>query len=253
MPLINFNDNKFQFKKEQKFSPIASFFIDLIFPKTCLGCGKEKTFLCKDCFSLIELSPFQYCLCQKPQRLIIKGKCSRCRDHNLTGLYSAAAFNQKILKKAIHSFKYPPYLKDLAWPLAYLIILHLEIIKKEIEPSSILIPVPLSGRRERERGFNQSKELAKIIAKAWQIKLECDDLVKIKNTASQTVLNKEQRSENLKNAFCVLDKNPIKGKKIYLIDDVCTTGATMEECAKVLKQAGAKEVWGITVAREIKF
>ena len=253
MPLINFNDNKFQFKKEQKFSPIASFLVNLIFPKNCLGCGKEKTFLCQDCFSLIEINPFQYCLCSKPQRVIGSGKCGRCRDNRLTGLYSAAAFDQKILKKAVHSFKYPPYLKDLAWPLAYLIILHLEILKKKIEPSSILIPVPLFVRKERERGFNQSKELAKILAKAWQTELSCDNLVKIKNTANQAVLNKEQRNENLKDAFSVLDKNAIKGKKIYLIDDVYTTGATMEECAKTLKEAGVKEVWGVTVGREVKF
>ena len=253
MPLINFNDNKFQFKKEQKFSPIANFLADLVLPKTCLVCEKEKTFLCHDCFSLIEINPFQYCLCPKPQRVIGFGKCGRCRDSRLAGLYSAAAFDQKILKKAIHSFKYPPYLKDLAWPLAYLIILHFEILKKKIEPSSILIPVPLFSRKERERGFNQSKELAKILAKAWQAELICDNLIKIKNTASQAILNKEKRSENLKNAFCVLDKNAIKGKKICLIDDVYTTGATMEECARTLKEAGAKEVWGITVAREVRF
>ncbi|MFA7715117.1 MAG: hypothetical protein WCX77_03360, partial [Candidatus Paceibacterota bacterium] len=213
MPLINFNDNKFQIKKEQKFSPVASFFIDLVFPKNCLGCGKEKTFLCQDCFSLIELNPFQYCLCSKPQRTVGSGKCGRCRDNRLTGLYSAAAFDQKILKKAIHSFKYPPYLKDLAWPLAYLIILHFEVLKKKMEPSSILIPVPLFGPKERERGFNQSKELAEILAKAWQTELSCDNLIKIKNTANQAVLNKEQRNENLKNAFCVLDKNAIRSKK----------------------------------------
>jgi ComF family protein len=251
MLLINFNNNKFKFKKEHKFSPIASFFVDLAFPKKCIGCGREKTFLCQDCFSLIELNPFQYCLCQKPQRTILKGKCGHCRDHSLTGLYSASIFDQKILKKAIDSFKYPPYLKDLAWPLAYLIILHFEIIKKKIEAPSILIPVPLFSRKERERGFNQSKELANILAKAWQAELSCKDLIKIKNTASQASSNREQRSENLKNAFCVLDKNAIQGKKVYLVDDIYTTGATMEECAKVLKEAGAKEVWGITVAREM--
>jgi ComF family protein len=144
-------------------------------------------------------------------------------------------------------------LKGLAWPLAYLIILHFEILKKKIEPSSVLVPVPLFGRKERERGFNQAKELAEILARAWQTELSCGNLVKIKNTASQAALNKEQRSENLKNAFCVLNKNSIKGKKVYLIDDVYTTGATMEECAGTLKRAGAKKVWGITAARELKF
>ncbi|MDD4830875.1 MAG: phosphoribosyltransferase family protein [Candidatus Pacebacteria bacterium] len=253
MSVIDFNNNKFQFKKKHKFSPAVSFLIDLFFPKHCLICGKEKTFLCQDCFSLIEINSFRYCLCQKPQRAAIQGKCPSCRNRALTGLYFACIFGQKALKKAVHSFKYPPYLKDLAWPLAYLIILHFEILGRKIDPSSVLIPVPLFLSKEKERGFNQSKEIADILAKAWQIKIISGCLTKIKKTANQAEMGKEQRSKNLEGAFRFTDKmkKKIKGKKIYLIDDVYTTGATMEECAKILKQSGAREVWGIAVAREI--
>lgn len=253
MPFSAFNNNKFQFKKKHKFSPALNFFADIIFPKKCIFCGKEKTFLCQDCFSLIEINEFQYCLCQKPGRIINSQKCGSCKKHSLSNLYSACVFNQKILEKTIHSFKYPPYLKNLAWPLAYLVILHFEILQKKPSQESILMPVPLFKRKERERGFNQSKEVAEILSKAWQAELDARNLIKIKNTANQAKLNKEQRSENLKNAFCVSDKEKIKGKEICLIDDVYTTGATMEECAKTLKLAGAKKVQGITIARELNF
>lgn len=250
MLLYNSNNNKLQNKKKQKFSPAIGFFADLLFPKNCISCGKEKTFLCQDCFSLIDPNPYQYCLCAKPQRIIGKGKCGRCRDRHLSGLYSAADFEQKILKNCVHKFKYSPYLKDLAYPLAYLIILHFEALKKKMPLSSVLMPVPLFPKKERERGFNQSEEMAKILSQAWQAELAPDSLIKIKNTAAQAGLGKEEREKNLQNSFQLKNGDAVKGKIIYLVDDVYTTGATMEECAKTLKEAGAAQVWGITAARE---
>jgi len=253
MLLFKSNNNKLQNKKKQKFSPVKNFFIDLLFPKHCTSCGKEGTFLCQDCFSLVEPNPYQYCLCAKPQRVMGKGKCGRCRNRYLSGLYSAATFKQEILKNCIHKFKYSPYLKDLAYPLAYLIILHFETLKKKLPPDSILVPVPLFPKKERERGFNQSEEISKIISRAWQIELASGNLVKIKNTAAQAGLSKEKRGENLQGAFQLKNGSAVKGKTIYLVDDVYTTGATMEECARTLKEAGANQVWGITAAREFGF
>ncbi|MFA5249257.1 MAG: phosphoribosyltransferase family protein [Candidatus Paceibacterota bacterium] len=253
MVLFNTNNNKLQNKKKQKFSPDKQFLADILFPKTCVVCGREKSFLCEDCFSLIEGNPFQYCLCSKPQRVIDKGKCRSCRDQKLSGLYSSALFDQKALKACLHNFKYNNYLKDLAYPLSYLIILHLEYLKKKLPADAILMPVPLCAKKERERGYNQSNELAKILSRAWGTELCSENLIKIKNTPAQATLGKAQRKENLKNCFAVKRKEEIEGKRIYLIDDVYTTGATMEECAKTLKEAGASQVWGITVARELKF
>jgi len=235
------------------FSSIKDYLINLIFPKICVGCQREGTYLCEDCFSLVEVNPFCYCLCEKPQRIIDRGKCKKCQNKFLSGLFSATSWEQKILKKAIHRFKYAPYIKELSLPLAYLIILHFQMIEKSIPADSLLMPVPLSPRKKRERGFNQAEELAKVLAKAWKVPLVSDKLVKIKTTTPQEELKKEERIKNIKGVFSLKDGIDLRGKKIFLIDDVYTTGVTLEECARVLKQAGAKEVWGITIAREVKF
>ena len=101
---------------------------DLLFPKFCLGCRKEGAYLCDDCRALLDISEFNYCLCeQKPIRLAPrdKGKCLRCQDKKLSGLYFALPYKEKTLtRKLIHQFKYQPYLKDLAKTLASILIEH---------------------------------------------------------------------------------------------------------------------------------
>jgi ComF family protein len=160
------------------------------------------------------------------------------------------------VRRLIHLFKYEPYLKALSQPLADFILSHLALLKMEegeqilerLNPS-FLTAVPLSGRRQRQRGFNQSAELAKELAKKLSIPLLDGCLIKVKNTASQVELSEKERKENVKGAFLVKKSAGVKDQKIILIDDVYTTGSTMEECARVLKKAGAKQVWGIVVAR----
>ena len=113
-----------------------------------------------------------------------------------------------------------------------------------------LIPVPLFKRKLKKRGFNQAEEIAKELSRVLKIPLISDNLIKTKETPPQVNLSEKEREENLKNAFFCKNPALIKQKKIFLIDDVYTTGSTMEECAKTLKQSGAKEIWGIVVARE---
>jgi len=230
---------------------LKNLLLDIFFPKKCLNCGREETFFCEDCLSLIEINPFKYCLCNQPQKIITPKQCPRCRSKKLDGLFAATNFNQPQVKKLIYSFKYKPQIKELNIYLAYLILTHLYLIAKYFPPNSLLIPVPLFIKKQKRRGFNQAEEIGKIISEKIYIPLKVDNLIRIKNTDSQTKLNKKQRIENIKNAFIIKDKDTIKGKIIFLIDDVYTTGATMEECAKVLKKAGAREVWGLVAAREI--
>jgi len=238
---------------------IRIFFLDLFFPKFCLGCQKEGTYLCDDCRTLLDIAEFDYCLCNtKPLRLppdSKSGKCQKCQDEKLSGLFSALPYKEKNLtRKLIYQFKYQPYLKDLAKTLVSILIEHFVISGKntdEIWDNGVLIPVPLDKKKLKTRGYNQSEELAKELSKIMQIPVFSDILVKIKSTKPQMELSKKEREINLENAFAV--KKPfdfIQGKKIFLIDDVYTTGSTMEECAKTLKQAGAKSVWGICIARE---
>lgn len=217
--------------------------LNLFFPKQCINCNREGSFLCEDCFSLIEINNFQYCLCEKLEK---NNKCENCKNKYLDKVFSATSFKNKIVKKAIHKLKYS-HIKELSIPLAYLIIKHLQAIDCQIDNNFFLVPVPLSDKKKRMRGFNQSEEIAKIISEVTGLPL-LNCVKKIKETRSQTEMTKDQRQENVRNVF-LINRN-VENKNIILIDDVYTTGATMEEVAKKLKESKANIVWGITVARE---
>ena len=113
----------------------------------------------------------------------------------------------------------------------------------------VLIPVPLHPARKKARGFNQSRVLARELGKIVNIDIIEGVLVKSVNVPPQTTLTARERKKNIKGAFKVRDKAKIKDKTILLVDDVFTTGATIQECSTVLINAGAKEVRGITVAQ----
>ena len=117
---------------------------------------------------------------------------------------------------------------------------------------SLIIPVPLHIKKLRERGFNQSLILADAIGKKWQIPVNFSLLKRHKFTLTQTGLNKKEREQNIKGAFEVSDKEKIAGRNIILIDDVYTTGATINECAKILIKAGAQKVAVLTLARVLQ-
>ena len=231
-----------------KTNPIWSNCLDILFPKCCFGCQKHGTYLCDDCKACLEISEYQYCLCPKPKPF--PGKCPQCKAKKLDALYFALPYQKPFVKKLIQSFKYSPFIKDLSQPLTSLIIEHFYLLEKQSSFSSfILIPIPLDIKKLKWRGFNQAEEIAKELAGFLNIPLLSDCLIKIKETLPQIELNNEERKENIKNAFSVKSSKIIKNKKILLVDDVYTTGSTMEEAAKVLKRAGAKEVIGIVVAR----
>ncbi len=227
---------------------------ETIFPRFCANCGREGYALCPDCLSLIDITEYRYCpFCRK--RLLGKaGKCSTHRKKYLDGLDFAVSYQQPIVKNLIQKFKYNPFQKELAQSFATLIITHFLLTDNQtiIEDSgnSLFLPVPLSSFRRRWRGFNQSEEIAKYLSKFFGIPFQTENLRKIKKTSPQVELKKEARERNIKGAFILKNPQLIQGKKIFLVDDVFTTGSTMEECAKILKQGGAKKVWGLAVARE---
>jgi len=245
------------------------FLLDLLFPKFCLGCQKEDFYLCQDCRSILDISEYDYCLCStKPLRLApltegnFYGKCQRCQNKKLSGLFSALPYKEKHLtKKLIYQFKYQPYLKDLAKTLAGILIEHFIVSgnnTNHVWENGILVPVPLDKKKLKFRGYNQSEELAKELALVLKIPVIAGNLIKIKVTKPQMELSQAEREKNLEGAFKIPTqgesasggKNPFRDKKIFLVDDVYTTGSTMEECAKTLRGAGAKSVWGIVFARE---
>ena len=229
-----------------KFSGLKKSIYDFIFPKKCVGCGKEGTWLCKKCFEKIVQVKAPFCpFCYK---LTPQGQyCSRCqRYYNLTGVIIAAHYENP-LKEAIHKFKYDK-IKELAEPLAGLLIERLQLGFPRGD--LVLVPIPLSKKRQLERGFNQAKILTERTGSEFDIPLLDDILFRIKDRPAQVELRGRERRENVKGVFAVRgDIEQIKNKTILLMDDVFTTGATLNEAAKVLKRARARNVWGLVLAK----
>jgi len=225
--------------------------LDILFPKHCINCYKTGSFLCEDCKYLIEILENQYCpVCGKRlSSLNYTAVCKKCKSEtSLNELYSACSYRDKVARKLITQLKFG-LIKNLADPLSDLIISHFQLLNKEF-PNALLIPIPLNKKTLRKRGFNQSELIASNLSKKMNIPLIINVLFKEKETIPQSNLLAKERMENVKGVFSVKNKEIIENKEILLIDDFYTTGATMEECAKILLKAGAKEVKGVVVARE---
>jgi ComF family protein len=153
-----------------------------------------------------------------------------------------------MLKMAIHGFKYRNQ-STLASPLGELLSLY-GGNTLNIKEYGLIIPVPLHFSRLRQRGFNQSLMLARKIGEMWNIKVSAEILIKLKHTTPQTMLSYKQRQKNVRGVFaCRVNK--AAGKKVLLIDDVYTSGSTVDECARVLKKNGSVKVDVLTLARTI--
>ena len=218
------------------------FLIGLIFPKICLSCGENGFSLCPKCENKIKILKTDICIyCGK---ISTKGKiCRKCRrKSSLTGVIVAAKYSG-IIKESIHSFKYDGN-RDLLMPLGK--ILTTKFLAIKIPGQIMITSVPLHRTRKNFRGFNQSELLGRYLANETGVQYQ-DLLKKIKFTESQIQFHKNERIDNLKGAFETKTINLHK-KKIILVDDVCTSGATLEACAKELRRIGAQEVWGLVLA-----
>lgn len=233
--------------------------LDLIFPKYCLGCQTEGSYLCSACQASLPLTNSLRCfICG--QRSPTGHACQKCRQQNrsrLTGIIIASDWSNLLLRQIIYEFKYR-FVKELANPLAQLIISFLEIHwPSDLQITEIiLIPVPLHKRRLAWRGFNQAQLLAKIIGQELGLPIANDILIRHRYSLPQMgITDKQQRKNNIQNAFALSPKIGLeqkiylKNKIIILIDDVCTTTATLEACAKILQPLRPKEIWGAVVAR----
>jgi len=216
-----------------------------------LGCGHPDTYLCRDCFTRIQIIENNTCFfCGK---ISWKGKiCIECaKENSLDRIISATEYKNPLIRDLIKAFKYH-FVQELTKPLSQILIKAIENNwKLEIENwKLILIPIPLHGSRIRYRGFNQAELLAKEVADYFKLPLETDILKrKISTTPQAKIKDTEKRRANLKAVFEIGLEHPLDGKIVILLDDVTTTGATLIEAAKVLKNSGAKEVWGLVVAK----
>jgi len=247
--------NKRQIKKLTSWSV---FLFDTLYPIQCLGCKTGTNYLCNKCSNSIPTNNNSRCpICHKNSPW---GKlCQECKPNNsLDGVFSAYNYKHPLIKQLITTLKYN-FIRSVDKDIGLLIDKSIseyskyfsqdeipKIFRKEIDVT--IIPVPLHKFRERWRGFNQSNEIAKNI-KYWpKAKLEFNTLKRIKYTKQQAKLNKNKRTKNTKNAFQV--QGDQKNKTIILVDDVASSKSTLNECARILKNKGAKSVWSIVFAHQ---
>jgi len=218
--------------------------LDLLFPPRCVSCREIGSLLCTKCRDEFELVEPPLCPhCGRP--MTSDRLCSLCRREPLQidGIRSVAYF-EGTLREVIHHFKY--YNKqDLAIPLGKLMGDYWE---KNPLPAEIIVPVPLHVDRLRERGYNQAALLAREFGRSTGLPISENSLVRVRATRPQVELSVQERKENVCDAFRCSSAE-LKDRRVLLIDDVCTTGATLEACSIALRQADVRSVWALTLAR----
>ena len=159
------------------------------------------------------------------------------------------------LRDLIHLLKYQR-MTPAARPLGEYLAASIRAAVREAGKDAILVPIPLYSAKARQRSFNQAEEIARQAVRASDVGIEINTrlLARVRETKSQTGLTRHQRRENVRGAFAVPKKNAraVKGRNVILLDDVFTTGTTAEECARILRRAGAAKVWVVTAARVSK-
>lgn len=223
---------------------LKGFILDLLFPPRCVGCGKSGWWMCESCIETVNFIEGRQCrFCG---RILKTGSiCALCAGskHAIDRIISVTYFDG-LIQEAIHRLKYA-HCVALAAPLAGLMA---EYWSRDPLPADFIVPVPLHPRRFQERGYNQAALLAEELGKALGIPVLINGLVRVRYTKPQVGLDAEERKRNVEGAFLCADPALI-GKSVMVVDDVCTTGATLEACGAALKEAGAKHVYGFTLAR----
>lgn len=231
-------------------------FLDFFFPGRCLVCGKDvinTQRICESCLLNIKYISSPICLkCGIPFNSGT-GRDHLCGTCLTTKIYftkaRAVGFYEGVLQEAIHQFKYNKK-TFLAKPLAsFMVNCGLDSI--DLESYNFLVPVPLHPKRLRERGFNQALSLAKYIGKKCRIPIDYLSLKRVRWEEPQINLSKKERERNVRGAFSLYNKDRFKGSNILLIDDVYTSGATVNECAKVLIKARTASVDVLTLCRAV--
>jgi len=232
---------------------------DLIYPNCCLVCKNrippagQQQLICAGCWDKVEknLPPFcASCGRHLDSQAIEKNacpSCSRCKvNFYFDRAFSPCTYTGAV-KKLIYEFKYSG--KDyLGKPLGKLMHTFIRDYQLPIEHLDGVVPIPLHRSRKRQREFNQAEILSQEVAREFDKKVLTDVLIRVKPTKTQTELTFRERCQNVKKSFSVTKPELIKDMNLILIDDVLTTGATANEAAKCLKEAGARKVLLLTLA-----
>ena len=221
--------------------------LDLLFPQRCIGCGQEGSLFCHSCHrSLARIMPPLCPRCGRPQPSGIL--CPSCVSWQaeIDGIRSPFRF-EGVMCQAIYQLKYRN-LRALAAPLAQLLT---DYLITNPMPGEVLVPVPLHRKRLRERGYNQSDLLARELGKLTKLPVVDDCLIRQRHASPQARTSTvDERRSNVADAFASYEQR-LPYKQVLLIDDVSTSGSTLDACALALKDAGAESVWGLVLAREI--
>lgn len=232
----------------QRFRQVIQSVLDLLFPPHCAACERGGHVLCPVCLAGIQPLQEPLCrLCGSPR--VTEAICHSCRYHplRLNGIRAAARFEAP-LRPCIHALKYKGC-KRIAGQLGTLLS---ETYRRYEMQADLIAPVPLHREREQQRGYNQAFLLAQVCAQQLGLPL-CPEIVqRVRATSAQVDLNGAARRENVAGAFvcsAFSTTGRLVRRRILLIDDVATTGATLEACAAPLFEAGAAAVWGLVLAR----
>jgi ComF family protein len=226
--------------------------LDLLFPLSCAACGDEGAILCDACASRIPAGAPACFVCKKlvpaSGSSPAGATCAPCRRKTLVyASFSPFAFEYPAVRSLVHNLKYNR-VRPAGVALARLLADTMEFYGVRPPPDAVLIPVPLAPARRRTRGFNQSELIAESLGRRTGLGIDASLLRKIKNTRPQMELPRAERLRNVAGAFAVPDAAPVRGRTCVLVDDVKTTGATIEAAARALRGAGAKKIWALTVA-----
>ncbi len=212
--------------------------LDIIYPQMCGICGKvNRKSICRKCEISLE----------KQAQFAIINEGQEIENKNFNEIIYIFKY-EGLIRKIIIDFKFneKAYLNKT---LVDFMIKNKKIFQKIINYDTI-VPVPISKKRQKERGYNQSLLIAKEIAKKTNIQINKDCLIKTKNIIEQSKLNREERDANIQNVYQLKNKEILLNKKILLIDDIYTTGSTVNECSKILRQANPKKIGILVLAKD---
>ena len=231
--------------------------LGFFYPEACQYCGSERAttaegFIGANCRENVKPIKPPFCeRCGLPfeGQITTRFECSNCRNMELHFSHARSAVAAKgMVLDLIHRYKYAHAL----WLEPFLAGLLTDAAAPSLQNAKwdMIIPVPLHPQKEREREFNQAERLARSLSRATSISVRKDLLCRVTPTETQTRLSRVQRAKNVRGAFaCKKPGNTLDGKRVVLVDDVLTTGATTSACAKILSQAGASDICVWTLAR----
>lgn len=227
--------------------------LNTIFPLKCEVCRRQlplvaEARICESCRGKILPIGDNFCRKCGKSLQIVTDFCVDCQGNDTLYYESikAAGIYHGVLRETIHAFKYERR-SCLGSALGDFM---LSSFQRHFSLNSLdkLVPVPLHKKQYRQRQYNQSEILAKNLSRSTGIPVAADTLARIRETRPQFTLNKQERAHNIRNSFAVKNKAWLQEAKVLVIDDICTTGSTINECARILKQSGAKEVHGLVLA-----